>query len=116
MQQLLSIAKALSDETRLRAFAALAGGELCVCQIVALLEMAPSTVSKHMSILHRARLVDSRRDGRWMIYRLAGDGAPEEVLRALTWVRETLDGDSAVERDRCRTAEVLNCTREELCR
>ena len=56
--------KALGDESRMRAILALRGRELCVCQIVELLKLAHSTVSKHMSILREAGLVQSRKIGR----------------------------------------------------
>ncbi len=62
---------ALSDESRLRLLFALRHGELCVCQLIALMERAPSTVSKHLSLLRDAGLVDSRKHGRWVYYRLA---------------------------------------------
>jgi DNA-binding transcriptional ArsR family regulator len=62
---------ALSDESRLRLLYALRHGELCVCQLIALMELAPSTVSKHLSLLRDAGLVDSRKNGRWVYYRLA---------------------------------------------
>lgn len=71
MQDTLDVLKALADENRLRALFALKGGELCVCQLIALLELAPSTVSEHLSILRAARLVDSRKEGRWMYYILS---------------------------------------------
>ncbi len=71
MREVMDMLKALADESRLRALCALEGGELCVCQIIALLDLAPSTVSKHLTILRAARLVESRKDGRWMYYRLS---------------------------------------------
>lgn len=71
MRDTLDVLKALADENRLRALCAMRGGELCVCQLIALLDLAPSTVSKHLSVLRAARLVESRKDGRWMYYRLA---------------------------------------------
>jgi len=49
----------------------LSGGELCACQIIEMLGLAPSTVSKHMSILRQAGLVETRKEGRWIYYRLA---------------------------------------------
>lgn len=64
------ITKALSDQHRVRALLALRRGELCVCQLIDLFALAPSTVSKHMSILKQAGLVDSRKDSRWVYYRL----------------------------------------------
>ena len=79
MRDLMAVIKALADENRVRILMALGPGELCVCQIVELLGLAPSTVSKHMAILKQARLVDSRKEGRWMFYRLAEDDAPAEA-------------------------------------
>ncbi len=77
MDDLLLIGSALSDRNRVRALAQLQGGELCVCQIIELLQLSPSTVSKHMSILRHAGLVEARKDGRWMYYHLpsARDGS-----------------------------------------
>ena len=70
MRSTLRITKALSDIQRLRILMILRAGELCVCQIIAVVGLAPSTVSKHLSILSAADLVDSRKDGRWAYYRL----------------------------------------------
>ena len=66
MRDLMAVTKALADENRVRILMALEPKELCVCQIVELLDLAPSTVSKHMAILKQARLVDEpqgRSDG-----------------------------------------------------
>ena len=72
---------------------ALGAGELCVCQIVELLGLAPSTVSKHMAILKQARLVDSRKEGRWMFYRLADEDAPAEAKEMTALVSKLLADD-----------------------
>ena len=71
MREFIDINKALSDESRVRALLALRDQELCVCQLIELLGLAPSTVSKHMTILKQAGLVEGRKDGRWIYYRLA---------------------------------------------
>ena len=63
--------KALSDETRLRILALLTAGELCVCDLMAVLELPQSTVSRHLAYLRNAGLVEDRRQGVWMYYRLA---------------------------------------------
>jgi len=68
MREILAIAKALSDESRLRALVAVKDGELCLCQIIQVLDLAPATVSKHMNLLQQAGLVErigsiSRRAG-----------------------------------------------------
>lgn len=70
MRELLAVTKALSDPNRVRALMALQAGELCVCQVIELLGLAPSTVSKHMAVLCQARLVETRKEGRWVFYRL----------------------------------------------
>ena len=61
MFEFLNITKALAEENRVRILMALEVEELCVCQITELLELAPSTVSKHMSVLRQARLVEGRK-------------------------------------------------------
>ncbi len=116
MREYIHITKALSDENRVRALMALAGGELCVCQIIELLGLAPSTVSKHMAVLHQAGLVETRKDGRWMYYRLAEYPAPPCVREALAMTTGYLSKDEQIRRD----AKTLKCirkmTRAELCR
>lgn len=67
MFNFINITKALAEENRVRILLALEGRELCVCQIFELLDLAPSTVSKHLSILRQARLVEGRKEGRWMV-------------------------------------------------
>lgn len=116
MREILAITKALAEEGRLRALGALRGRELCVCQVVELLGLAPSTVSKHMSVLHQAGLVETRKVGRWVYYRLAGAGAPAPVARALEWVLDALAQDPQVRRDARRLRDILKLDPEELCR
>lgn len=110
----LELTRALSDETRLRALLALAGGELCLCQIVELLGLAPSTVSKHMKILASAGLAERRKEGRWSYFRLAGPGAPPAVRRALEWTLESLADDPGIHEDRRRLRRVLATDLKEL--
>ncbi len=107
MFEFISITKALAEENRVRILLALEGRELCVCQIIELLELAPSTVSKHMSVLRQARLVNGRKDGRWMFYRLAGSNAPENVKATLTWVRRSLSKDLQVRSDTKKLEHIL---------
>jgi len=116
MREFLSVAKGLADESRLRVLCALKGRELCVCQITELLGLAPSTVSKHMSILHQAHLVDSRKDGRWIYYRLAGEEAPVAAQGALEWVLANLGKSPRVREDARRLKGILRLDPHELCR
>ncbi|MDQ3169356.1 MAG: metalloregulator ArsR/SmtB family transcription factor [Acidobacteriota bacterium] len=71
LETLESLFKALGDRTRLRILALLAAGEICVCNIHESLNLPQPTVSRHLAYLRRTGLVDTRRDGVWMHYRLA---------------------------------------------
>lgn len=70
MKQLAKNFKALSDETRLRILALLTQGELCVCDLMAVLQLPQSTISRHLAYLRNSGLVADRRQGVWMYYRL----------------------------------------------
>ena len=115
LRDFMAITKALADENRVRMLLALRDRELCACQIVELAQLAPSTVSKHMSILKQARLVDSRKEGRWMYFRLANSTAPALVRQTLAWVEKSLAEDQHVEQDRQRLERILECDPSELC-
>jgi ArsR family transcriptional regulator len=71
MQNEMAIFKALSDPTRLRLAVLLAiKGETCVCKLAAALDEKDYNVSRHLGILRTAGLVETRREGLWMYYRL----------------------------------------------
>ena len=114
MRHIVAIAKALSDESRLRALMALEGGELCLCQLIELLALAPSTVSKHLTILQDARLVERRKQGRWAYYRLSGDAAPREARQAIEWVLASLRETPAARSDAEMLERVRGADLEEL--
>jgi ArsR family transcriptional regulator, arsenate/arsenite/antimonite-responsive transcriptional repressor len=116
MRNLMAVMKALADENRVRALTAIGSRELCVCQIVELLGLAPSTVSKHMAILKQARLVDSRKEGRWMFYRLAEDETPAEAKEMTALVSRLLATDPQQRQDAKRLRQILKLDRDELCR
>lgn len=80
---LVEAAKGLAHPARLRLVAMLATGELCVCQLTAVLELAPSTVSQHLSVLSRGGLVAERKEGKLVFYRLRADGAAASWLSPL---------------------------------
>ena len=71
---LVDAVKALAHPGRLRMLAMLRGGDLCVCQMTAVLELAASTVSSHLSDLRRAGLVTERKSGKWVHYHLVTAG------------------------------------------
>jgi len=113
METSLTIAKALADGSRMRVIAALLRhDELCVCQLVEMLRLATATVSRHMSILQHARLVQSRKDGKWVYYRLA-----EPFPRPLRiWLLESLSGSPDIQADQVVLESILECIPADLCR
>lgn len=76
-----TVFKALADKTRLRILALLGGDEVCVCHMHDTLRLPQPTVSRHLSYLRRAKLVDARREGVWIHYRLSA--ALDPVVRAV---------------------------------
>src|SRR6185295_16140657 len=71
--------RAFADPTRLRILHMLSGGELCVCDLVEVLDLPQPKVSRHLAYLRRAGLVRARRDGLWSHYQLAAAGHPLQV-------------------------------------
>lgn len=88
-RQTAALFAALADVTRLRILNLLGEGELCVCDLMAVLREPQSKVSRHLSYLRRAGLVSGRKDGLWMHYRLVrpGGSLASDVLRALKRLR-----------------------------
>jgi len=78
-----------------------------VCQIQAVLGLAPSTVSKHLAILRSAGLVDDRRDGKWIHYGLAAAGRNAHAAGVLALLRGALDRDPRIVEDRKRLRRVV---------
>ena len=116
MREVLNITKALSDENRVRILMSLRAGELCVCQIIEMLGLAPSTVSKHLSILHQAGLVESRKDGRWIYYRLAGpDASARARRRRSSGCSGTWQKDPQAVEDARRLKAICKMDKDELC-
>jgi ArsR family transcriptional regulator len=101
LETVLSITRALSESHRLRAYAALQSGEMCVCEIIELLGLAPSTVSRHMAVLHQAGLVQSRKSGRWIHYRRTAPAEmPGEVRSLLRALMRSIEEAPQIRRDR----------------
>lgn len=95
-----TVAKAVADPSRVRILKLLEGGELCVCQIVTVLDLAPGTVSKHLGALKTAGLVQQRRDGKWAYYRLADREFNPYAQPFLTLVRAALADDPTATEDK----------------
>jgi DNA-binding transcriptional ArsR family regulator len=116
MREFMDIVRALADENRVRALLSLRDGELCVCQIIELLNLAPSTVSKHMSVLKQARLVETTKRGRWVYYRLPNEAETSRLVGdAVSFVFGSVSNSSTILRDEERLREVLKEHPHELC-
>jgi ArsR family transcriptional regulator len=107
MRQHLKIFKALGDRNRLRIMKMLEVKPMCVCEITAVLNLAPSTVSKHLSLLHDADLIEGRKEGKWVNYFLQEKGRIPLGSEMLKLLRCSLEGDPEIlaDREKARTVD-----------
>ena len=100
MKKTSKIFKALSDPSRIRILKMLETRPLCVCEIQHVLKGSQPNVSHHLKTLHEAGLVDSKKDGLWISYRLPDK--PESPIHAasLSLLRKSLADDETVKKDR----------------
>jgi ArsR family transcriptional regulator len=113
LEQSVARHKALAHPVRQRLLAMLRPGGLCVCQMTAVLELAVSTVSAHLSELKRAGLLEERKDGRWVRYSWTVNPELRRVLEELT---DALSGDPTVVADRRLVKRLRRVSMAELCR
>ena len=106
--QMESLFKALADGTRLRILGLLLAGEVCVCDIHETLKIPQSKASRHLAYLRRSGLVETRREGLWIHYRMGHFADP--VLAAITdAVRHALAHLDTVHRDGERLQKRTGC-------
>ncbi|HIJ61158.1 MAG TPA: helix-turn-helix transcriptional regulator [Rhodospirillaceae bacterium] len=110
-----TVAKAVADPSRARILKLLEGGELCVCQVTAVLDLSPATVSKHLAALKTAGLLQQRRDGKWIYYRLAERDFNAYARSFLDLVRASLQDDPTATADRRVLARVSAVPVQVLC-
>lgn len=112
MKTFIRVMKALSDPNRVRILKILGSKELCVCEIQTLIGLAQSTTSKHMKLLEEAGLVDSRKEGSWIIYQLRS--TPENCYAAtmLEQLSGWLEEDSLLQQMKRQMDQV---DRERIC-
>lgn len=112
MQRAVEVFKALGDETRLRILNLLSEREVCVCEIVDVLKLGQSKISRHLAALKHAGLVECRRDGMWVFYQLtpARSDMHRQILDWLVAMRHQIAesrrdlqrlGELSEQRDRC---------------
>jgi ArsR family transcriptional regulator len=96
--------QALGDTTRLRLLNLMGEQEICVCYFVEILEQGQPKISRHLAYLRRAGIVEARRDGKWMHYRIVmppNIGASQILRQTLAWLKE----ERAMQSDRARLSK-----------
>ena len=108
IQRMETLFQALGDATRLRILGLLLTGEVCVCHIHESLKVSQPKASRHLAYLRRAGLVETRREGLWVYYRLAE--APDPVVAAVKQaVAHALGHVDGVRRDALRLQRKTGC-------
>lgn len=97
--------KALADRTRLRLINLMGDDEVCVCFFVEVLKINQPKISRHLAYLKRAGVVEARRDGKWIHYRIAEPPDPH-AAKIVREVRAWLESDSAMQSDRARLSKI----------
>ncbi|MDD4556777.1 MAG: metalloregulator ArsR/SmtB family transcription factor [Alphaproteobacteria bacterium] len=108
MISFMTMMKAVSDKNRVRIVAALQNSSMCVCQLTSLLKLAPSTTSKHISILQQAKLIESTRKGKWVFYTIIEEKKNPLVKEVLTLINKGTNGFEEIKADKKRLHEILN--------
>ena len=96
---------ALADKTRLRLINLMGTDEVCVCFFVEVIRTNQPKISRHLAYLRRAGIVEARRDGKWMHYRISEPKDPR-AARVFNEVRAWLMEDKGMQKDRERLVKV----------
>lgn len=100
--------KGLGDNTRLRLLNLMSEQEICVCYLVEILALGQPKISRHLAYLRRAGMVEARREGKWMHYRIVmppNIGAAQVLRQTLAWLKE----EKSMQADRARLSKAC-CT------
>ncbi|MCB2182464.1 MAG: metalloregulator ArsR/SmtB family transcription factor [Desulfobulbaceae bacterium] len=114
MKTTVHLIKALSDETRLRILALLQDGELCVCDLMSVLQLPQSTVSRHLAYLRNAGWAEDRRQNKWMYYQLNRETSGLQK-KLLTQLQEHLAQLAQIKNDRKKLQDYLASKKEQCC-
>lgn len=101
--RLPTLFRALADPTRLRLLNLMQDGEVCVCFFVEIFGFSQPKISRHLAYLRKAGIVSSRKEGKWMHYRLV-EPISSETARIIKEVLRSLKDDSLMRRDRSALA------------
>lgn len=100
--KIVNVFKALSDETRLRIINILLKENLCVCEIMDILGMTQSRISRHLGILKQVELIEEERKGKWVIYKIA-----KKNKDILSYVKHHTRNEQILDSDKKKTEETL---------
>ena len=112
MKNLVKIFKALSDTNRIRILKMLEVRPLCVCEITDVLNLANSTVSKHLSLLKDVEFIVDIKEGKWVNYHLNNNSQTEYISQILPLIANWIPDDHTIHSDKIK---VFNTNREFLC-
>ncbi len=107
MSDVVKTFKALSDGTRLRILNILLDRECCVCEVMQVLGISQPSASRHLSILHEAGLLKSKKAGIWMNYTVNWDNMPLYALEAVKAVKLALKDNAEAKNDRRKLKKTI---------
>jgi ArsR family transcriptional regulator, arsenate/arsenite/antimonite-responsive transcriptional repressor len=113
MREFLLVLKALANPVRARIVKLLEERELCVCDIIEVIGLKQSTISKHLNILKNAGLVDDRKDGTWAFYRLSKDRINEYNIFMNGVMKKCLNNEDSVKKDKAKMIQRCCCKKKE---
>ena len=88
VDKLASVYKLLGEPSRLKILLALRNNEMCVCDLSAMLESTPSAISHQLKLLRISGLLQSRKDGKMVYYRLEEDAVQHLLLEGLNYMEK----------------------------
>lgn len=113
---MIDILKALAEETRLRIFAQIIKGDMCVCEIEECLELTQSNASRHLTALKRAGILDSYKTAQWAYYKVSDTFITENkelynYLIQKTRELKTFESDSE-KYNKCKSTDMCSCKKD----
>ena len=112
MKDKTKLFKALSDPNRLRVLKMLQAKPMCVCEITHVLDLATSTVSKHLRILRDAGFIIERKDGKWINFLINPRPDDPRISSFLSMLDFWIDNEAAIAKDK---EKMKTANREKLC-
>jgi ArsR family transcriptional regulator len=113
MRDLVKVLKAAGDKNRLRILKMLQHKNMCVCELAAALGIAQPSVSRHMSLLKDAGLVQDRRDGQWIDYCLCEEKINQYAPMLLKQIKQWINDDTTIRED---IKKIHTLCRQEICK